>query len=356
MRSRLPLWTGLLASLFLLQLSWWGYLIWSDAKELRDSRYQSLVRQLESIRSSLAGEDDLEAAREAWQMRASDYPEFTWVEDSGVQISAQALGELEREWDGDRAMVLSEASLFAILAGLGIGLLVRTWRREQFLRLQQSNFLHAVTHELRSPLQALRLTGETLQRRPSAERAERYSTVLLADVERLETLVNNLLAVGRLDAEAFRAQGERIDLGAAISNELRSLQARRSDAEGVEFTVHGELWAWADPTTLEAVLRNLVDNAIKYGEGSPIHVELGQDGNEALLSVEDGGRGLDSRERQQVFERFWRAGDERVRTAPGTGLGLFLVKKLLEAQDARIEVHSAGHGHGCRFEVRWPLA
>ena len=111
-----------------------------------------------------------------------------------------------------------------------------------------------------------------------------------------------------------------------------------------------------DPSTLEPIVRNLVENALKYGGDAPIRVQLEQDGSEAVLAVEDQGRGLEASEIPHVFERFWRAGDEQVRTAPGTGLGLFLVQELARAQGARTRVSSPGRGHGARFEVRWGMS
>ena len=252
-------------------------------------------------------------------------------------------------------MVLSESSLFAVLALLGFGLLIRTWKRERYLLLQQSNFLHAVTHELRSPLQSLRLAVETMRRRP--ERLERYSEHMLADLDRLGALVDNLLTTGRLEAEAFRAKIELGDLVTALHAELDRIErAHQLQAGRVQREFPNTLTARFDPSTLEPIVRNLVENALKYGGDAPIRVQLEQDGSEAVLAVEDQGRGLEASEIPHVFERFWRAGDEQVRTAPGTGLGLFLVQELARAQGARTRVSSPGRGHGARFEVRWGMS
>lgn len=355
MRSRLPLWTGLFAALFLAQLGWWGFVIWRAADDLRDSEYQSLQRSLQVAQQLVPVDRSLGEQEAAWQMHAADFPELAFRAETGLQISVATLRDIESQRAGTRIMVLSESTLFAVLALLGFGLLTSTWKREQFLMLQQSNFLHAVTHELRSPLQSLRLAVETSQRKP--DRFERYSVDMLADLDRLGSLVDNLLATGRLDAEAFQAQAVPGDLALELRTEIERVERSHQLPKGrIELDAPASLSARFDPATLEPIIRNLIDNALKYGGEQTIQVSLEQDGADALLNIEDAGRGLSSAELPHVFERFWRAGDERTRTAPGAGLGLFLVHELVHAQGARIRVHSPGIDLGCRFELRWPLA
>lgn len=356
MRSQLPLRTGILACLFLVQLAWWAFVIVRDADRIFEARSQALAWELQAAQAEFADVENEEDREALWAARASAYPHLSFARSTGIQIAAPAVRKLNEQRSGASLMVASESALFAILVLLGVGLLVRTWKREKFLVLQQSNFLHAVTHELRSPLQSLRLAVETLQRKPSADRVERYTPDMLADLDRLGALVDNLLATGRLEAEAFRAQSEVVNLSALVEQELLAIRQRQQLSESLfQLDLPADVEARLDPSTLEPILRNLVDNALKYGGEQPIHIEVGQDGSEALLAVTDSGRGLAAEERLRVFDRFWRAGDEQTRTAPGTGLGLFLVRALVQAQEGRIEVLSEGLGKGARFEVRFPL-
>jgi signal transduction histidine kinase len=355
MRSRLPLWTGLFAALFLAQLGWWGFVIWRAADDLRDAEYQGLQRSLQIAQQFVPVQRSPSEQEAAWQMHAADFPELAFGVETGLQISVEALRKIESQVAGTRIMVLSESTLFAVLALLGFGLLTSTWKRERFLMLQQSNFLHAVTHELRSPLQSLRLAVETSQRKP--ERFERYSADMLADLDRLGSLVDNLLATGRLDAEAFQAQAVPGELSVDLRSEIERVERSHQLPPGrIELACPASIHARYDPSTLEPIVRNLIDNALKYGGEHTVRVSLEQDGADALLCIEDEGRGLTAEELTHVFIRFWRAGDERTRTAPGAGLGLFLVHELVNAQGARISAHSRGTEQGCRFELRWPLA
>jgi len=201
----------------------------------------------------------------------------------------------------------------------------------------------------------LRLAVETTQRKP--ERFERYSADMLADLDRLGSLVDNLLTTGRLDAEAFQAQAVPGDLSVDLRNEIEGVERSHQLApDRIELAVPTSMNARYDPSTLEPIVRNLIDNALKYGGGHAVRVCLEQEGADALLTIEDSGRGLTADELPHVFERFWRAGDESTRTAPGAGLGLFLVYELVKAQGARISAFSPGIDQGCRFELRWPLA
>jgi signal transduction histidine kinase len=363
MSSRLPIWITALASLFVLQVFWWGVLIWRAADRAYDAEFQILNERLGRAQITLQNRTDPGVdPRELWLPLADGFQDIVYVPgvEQGadeLQISNEALERVESTRSRLHIMVLSEASLFGVLTILGVGLLLRTARREAFLALQQSNFLHAVTHEFRSPLQSLRLMLETLMRRPDPERARRYGNDMLEDVTRLESLVGNVLAVGRLEAEAFRAIIQVTDLSAAIERVIeRFRRSRPTETARIEVHIEPDVMAQADPTTLEPVVRNLLDNALKYGEGKAIRLRLFLDSPNAVLQIQDDGRGIRADEIPRLFDRFWRAGDDRVRTAPGAGLGLFLVRELLNAQGAKISAHSDGLNRGSTFEVHWPMS
>ncbi|MBT3339912.1 MAG: HAMP domain-containing histidine kinase [Planctomycetes bacterium] len=359
MKTGMSFWAILLATLFLLQLGWWGALIMRLSGEMVDARFFEL--DAEQIVAERALEDAMSAGaplRESWSQLAPLFPEFALVAGNTqhpLKKSRKTLAALHRARMSYRNMVFGEATLFFILTMLGLAFFLRTLRHEKFLALQHQNFLHAVTHEFRSPLQSLRLAIETLQRRPDPKRATVYASGMIEDVDRLTVMVQNMLDVGRIEASAFEAKPRQIILSDALKPVLeRWRQTHIGQSPVVIANLPQEVTADVDPATIEPILRNLLDNALKYGEGNEIHVTLAQGEAAALLSVRDFGRGLARDELQHVFKRFWRAGDERVRTAPGSGIGLFLVQELIQAQNGRINAESDGLEKGACFTVTWP--
>jgi len=361
MGPRLPLWILLVATLFLAQLSWWGITLWTRG----EAQYQIGFRSLQQLQALAEVElvdhmADGTSAADAWREIAGRFPGIAPVPQGQgleLQTSAEALAELDRERSKRQAMVVGEGSFFLALWGFALWFLLRAAKRETRLALQESNFLHAVTHEFRSPLQSLRLAVESLMRRPDPKKAPMYAQGMIEDLTRLDGLVENVLAVGRLDAKAFEASPRRMDLAAAIREELRRFRARVPGCDAwLEVDLPEQVMAEADPTALGPILSNLLENARKYGEGKPARLSLEAHHAYAVLQLQDHGRGFSAEEKRRLFERFWRAGDERVRTAPGSGLGLYLVRELARAQGATISAHSDGHGQGAAFTVRWPLS
>lgn len=255
-------------------------------------------------------------------------------------------------------MVATEGVAFACAMGVGAWLIYRSLRREEQLRRDEANFLAAVTHELKSPLASLRLHAESLElRSEDAARVKTYASRMRADVDRLERLVENLLTAARAEAGALDIRPQAVD----FSGELAEIAAAWSpilEARGLtlqcrlEPGVRGE----ADLAALRSVVENLLDNAMKYSAApSTVELRLRREAGRAVVEVSDQGVGLDSGEVERVFERFYRAGDERVRTAKGTGLGLYLVSEIVRAHGGTAMVDSAGRGRGATFRTTWPL-
>ncbi|HEX9792404.1 MAG TPA: HAMP domain-containing sensor histidine kinase [Planctomycetota bacterium] len=357
-KTRLSLGVALLASLFAAQLGWWGLHIWHEGDALDTARQAELRWQRRLAQATweshplYAGEPEV-----AWAALAASFPGVVHQPTTGMlAVDAAELELLQARRGGRRAMVLGEGAVFLLLAAAGLWLLHRTARREAFLALQHSNFLHAVTHEFRSPLQGLRLASESLQKRAREDFAKEHATGMLEDLARLEGLVENLLAVGRFDAEAFNLEPVPLDLSAAVARVLADWRAGPA-AQGapLEQVIEPGVRVEADAASLEHIVRNLLENAHKYGNRESVRLELRTESSWAVLEVRDHGRGFTAEEHKHLFERFWRAGDERVRSAPGAGLGLYLVAELARAQGARVQAESAGPGRGAAFRVLWPL-
>jgi two-component system OmpR family sensor kinase len=219
----------------------------------------------------------------------------------------------------------------------------------------QKHFVADAAHELRSPLAALKLQVQGLQRAPDAAARDLAVSRLVAGIDRATRLVEQMLALARHEASmAAGAKPQPVDLAEvarlAISDAVAAAQARRIDI-GVshadpDAVVNGQ------PEALRMLLRNLIDNAVKYTpEEGRVDVGIATLGSAVELSVDDSGPGLPKEERERVLDRFYRSGEPQ---APGSGLGLAIVKSIADLHGATVALAASESLGGLRVVVRFP--
>jgi len=254
------------------------------------------------------------------------------------------------------------ALLVVLLAGV-IGYLAPTVKAIA-LSQRQSNFIDSVTHELKSPLASLKLSLQTLTRRavPAGQQAD-FHRIMLRDVERLDTLIDHLLDAAktlqrrpRTGADATPVEPVLRQVCAAVTSRHgvpeESVRITTSSPDGRSLLVVGR------SADVEIVFRNLIDNAVKYAMPEPrveVTVESVPRGR-VRIRVADNGPGIPLAQRHQVFRRFVRLGSELERSAPGTGLGLFLVQSLVRQMRGTVAVKGRQPPPGTVFEVELPAA
>lgn len=242
--------------------------------------------------------------------------------------------------------------LFTVLLGLlgaAMASLVRYTRRAQRLADLQMEFVASVSHELRTPLTVMRTAGHNLQGRVAAdaERVKRYGALVEEQSGKLTAIVDQVLSFS--NANAGRVIGARVPLEVAgiiqeaLEGPLANVEKHLADNLPL---VSG------DPTTLRHAIRNLVDNAVKYGR-EKVSIAAAETGDEVEIRVEDGGPGIPSDELAHLFDPFYRGKQAIEDQIHGTGLGLCLTKRIVEAHDGSIRVQSA-LGKGTQFIVRLP--
>ncbi|MFN3244033.1 MAG: sensor histidine kinase [Planctomycetota bacterium] len=265
---------------------------------------------------------------------------------------AEALATVgvRRQW-----MFASEAVFFAIVLAVCGMLFLASVRREAALRANQDRFLAAATHELKTPLATISLLLESLRDgRVPDEKRQRYLTNGLLEAERLERGLHNVLKAAGLRSAGSSMVKTRGDLAADVRQATEAMHARALAAD-IEIAVDApeQLPALRDAAAIQLVLRNLLDNAIKFSPAaSTVSVALQRDAGHAQLTVRDAGRGLDDDERRHAFQPFWRGDD---RASGGTGLGLHLVHEMVTAHDGTVQAASPGRDQGSTFVVRIPL-
>ena len=207
---------------------------------------------------------------------------------------------------------------------------------------KRSRFASTVTHELRTPLTTFRMYSEMLAKDMVAEdRRGEYLETLERESERLSHLVENVLAYARIEEGRGEVTVETLSAGGLLERVLPVLEAH-CEKEGMTLDAvrsEDDASLVTDPRAVEQILFNLVDNACKYGRGEDDELELRlkSEASHVVFEVADRGPGIPDGERSRIFEAFYRVGDERTRTKPGTGLGLHLVALQAEAMGARIE-------------------
>ncbi len=222
---------------------------------------------------------------------------------------------------------------------------------------RQTTFVDSVTHELRSPLASLRLCLETLRRAelPPPQR-DRLHDMMRHDVERLSGFIDDILEATRLGHGGRGRAAVSIDLGELTRRCIALVGRRHSiDGDSVRINIPEDLRIVSDPTALEIIIKNLIDNAIKYSD-PPVDVTISAvvEGRSLRIDVVDAGIGIPKRELARVFERFYRVEGEAVRSRRGTGLGLFVVHALVRGLGGGMQASSAGVGAGTRMTVVLP--
>jgi two-component system OmpR family sensor kinase len=218
----------------------------------------------------------------------------------------------------------------------------------------QKHFVADAAHELRSPLAALKLQVQSLKRAPDEATRELAVNRLAAGIERATRLVEQMLALARQEAStAAGTPPEAVELQEvarlALSDAIAAAQARRIDigiASAHAARVKGR------PEALRTLLRNLLDNAVKYTpEGGRVDIRIAQQAGSAELVVEDSGPGLPADERERVLDRFYRAGEPQ---APGSGLGLAIVKSIADQHGATLDIGRSDSLGGLRVRLLFP--
>jgi len=253
-------------------------------------------------------------------------------------------------------IVLVEGLLMLVAVLAGVYVIFLYWRRQAKLYLQQRTYISQLTHELKSPLASIQLHLETVKLRDlPKEKLEGFIDTMLSDTERLNVLTSNLLMATRIEFRQLGEKAKRIDFSAFVTEYL---EGKRGDLpEGGRLTLEIEpgITAIIDVEGMEMALRNLLENALLYSPVSPdIRVSLRRSGKQCVLDFHDNGKGLKRNEQGKIFDMFYRVRTpgENIR---GTGLGLYIVKSVVNAHGGKITVSSEGLGKGSTFHITLPL-
>ena len=307
----------LLVIYILLQFVWWSYLL----VQLNNEVYQQKIENIQ---------------------HRSLTPDIQLSEEKILQSKVH-----ERWW-----MVIGEGGVFLTLLLFGSIQTLRSFRKEMNLARQQKNFLLSITHEFKSPLASVKLYLQTLLKHDlDKEKKESFLNSAIADTDRLDNLVENALLANIIDHKGYSFNKEDVNLSALVRLIVQRFQSVPGFKNKIETDLQEGIMFHADKTAFSLLLNNILENAVKYSpEHSLIKIKLEKKNEKIYLAVSDEGVGIPDGEKQKVFQKFYRVGKEETRSTKGTGLGLFIVKYIVEHHNGKISVRN-NNTKGSIFEI-----
>lgn len=272
-----------------------------------------------------------------------------------VLIDQSYVNQLEQRRQNRNIMFLGEGLVFMLLLLWGFVIIYRSYQAKDKLNRLQANFIMSVTHELKTPLASAKLMLQTLIKRKLDESQQsKLVDNSLSEINRLDSLIEKILLASRFEHHNQHIQTRNINL----SELCRDVIERMGHTQRFESRLYAEIddnvTVSGDVALLISVLTNLIENAAKYSEeSSSIRVRLFNSHQRAHLQVIDQGHGITDIDKKLIFNKFYRVGNEETRTTKGTGLGLYIVKNIVNDMQGTIDVKD-NHPKGSIFEITMP--
>jgi two-component system, OmpR family, sensor histidine kinase CiaH len=265
------------------------------------------------------------------------------------------LFEIDRDAKRNTGKYIAEGVTFLILILVGAAFVYRAVRRQFRLQQQQQNFMMAVTHELKTPISVARLNLETLQKyQLEKDKQQKLIKMTLQETGRLNTLINNILVSSQLDGGGYVSTKEELDFSSLVNDCIKEARSRYPERIFID-DITSEIEISGDQLLLQLMISNLVENAVKYSsKEKPVTCRLEKSERNVVLNIIDEGVGITDIEKNKIFEKFYRIGNEATRKTQGTGLGLYLCRKIATDHNADISVTNnlpAGSNFAIRFRI-----
>lgn len=251
------------------------------------------------------------------------------------------------------AKYVGEGIAFLALILAGAVFVYRSIRKQVEVAALQQNFMMAITHELKTPIATTRLSLETILRRKLDEvQQQKLLLSALSETNRLNILTNNILLASQMEEKNFQRENDEVNLADVVETVVSDYKNRYPNCH-IEASADKDLFIEGDELLIQIALSNLIDNALKYApKESPVYVDLMEDNDNIQVKVSDEGPGVPDEEKQKIFEKFYRSGNENTRKAKGTGLGLYLTRKIITDHNGDIFVMD-NTPHGSIFVIQF---
>ena len=250
---------------------------------------------------------------------------------------------------------ISEGITFLLVTLVGAVFVYRSVRKQFLLGRQQQNFMMAVTHELKTPIAVVTLNLETLQKRKlDEEKQQHIINTTLQEAGRLNDLTTNILITSQLESGNYTPDKEKVNFSELVEKSVADF-SNRFPNRIIKKNIEENIFISGEKLLLHLLVNNLLDNALKYSSREKsVCIELDTLDEKIFLKVTDEGSGISDDEKKKVFEKFYRSGNEFVRKTKGTGLGLYLCKRIAESHKAKIRLMN-NEPAGCIFIVEFTI-
>ena len=262
---------------------------------------------------------------------------------------------LDNEYKRQKWMILGESLFLGGTLIAGMWLIYRGHKKEINSITQQNNFLLAITHELKSPISSIDLILQTLKsRKLNDESKNELIDTSLDELKRLEEMVENLL-ISAKNENSLTSLTNRARLSDIIFEMINELRREHPSIQLLFSSyINNEKEVLTDSRLFSIALKNIINNSIRYGENSMITVYLTAIDHFYKVSIADNGIGIKESEKSKIFNKFYRIGDEMTRQKKGSGLGLYIAKRVIQEHKGHIEVKD-NLPKGTIFDIRIPI-
>lgn len=270
------------------------------------------------------------------------------------QLYNAEFNKISKESQNRNSQYLGEGISFILVILIGAVVVYSSMKSNMQLSKRQSNFMLSITHELKSPIAAVKLNLETIRRRKLDETTQNMLVdKCINETNRLNDLCNNLLLASQMENKRFAPSIEVINLKPILDDSVKLfIQRSKHDIQNQTQDVYIN----GDPFLISMIINNLLENAIKYTlPGTAVLLTSKTEDDQVIISVSDQGGGIPDGEKEKIFKKFYRIGNENARTNKGTGLGLYLVSQIVKLNNGNISVRD-NNPFGTIFEIAFPSA
>ena len=253
---------------------------------------------------------------------------------------AKQIAELQVKKQNKVYMIVGEGTVFLLLLLYAFYRIRKASNKEIELVTQQKNFLLSVTHELKTPIAATKLQLQTLLKHKQLDPAQQEQLLVNAvnETNRLNRLIEDVLLANSADKD-LNLNKENINVSELTVQTIQNYFSDKKTKGILNTEIQNGIFASVDKLLFPSLIINLTENAFKYSpENSPVHLSLAKQNDKLVLAVSDNGFGIPNKEKEKIFEKFYRIGNEETRKAKGTGLGLYIVERIIHAHHGKIEL------------------